>query len=274
MGSGPYLERLLPYDLVYGYQYNRIVDALTNNRQLNSVATLDCYDVCFGYQPVDATFKARCRWNLHTNVDTVINLTLHFTLQPFHVGNQTTAVASTSSGGSAHSHSVSGQTTGGGTTSSDAAHSHLIHTLAGSGANNLQTDGSNILNNSGVNIDLSTTTGIASHSHSIASEGVTGATSSSESSHTHTIPSLSLNAPTAIYEAGMAQGVHVFIDGTDRTGALGGPFGSGSALDVTNLNIAPYITTAGWHEIQLSSTAIGGITTQIQFCGLVNGSIT
>lgn len=257
--AGPYLERLLPYDLVYGYQYNRIVDALTNNRTINSVAMLDAYDVCFGYQPVDATFKARCRFHVHTNIDTIIQVALHFTLQPFHVGNQTTSQTTTAAAN-----------TSGGT-----SHSHVLEAGIGTVAANAGFDVS------GNFITATTPEGV-----SVGIEYIGGLTTSGQppgphslGAHTHTIPSLTvnsanLNPPTAIYEAGMAQGVHVFIDGTDRTVALGGPWGVGVALDVTDLNLLPYITSTGWHEIQLSSTNIGGITTQVQFSGLLNGSIT
>jgi hypothetical protein len=89
------------------------------------------------------------------------------------------------------------------------------------------------------------------------SGGVAG-TSGNEGSHTHT-----LNAPSGLYDAGMAQGVHVFIDAVDRTTALSGPWGSGSALDVSDLDISAWITTTGWHEVLLTSTTLGVIIGQI-----------
>ena len=58
-----------------------------------------------------------------------------------------------------------------------------------------------------------------------------------------------LAAPSGLYDTGMAQGVHVYVDGTDRTSALSGPWGSGSAIDVSDLDISAWITTTGWHEI-------------------------
>lgn len=264
---------MLPYDNVQGYHYNRIVDAFTNTRQGQTVATIDEYAICFGYQPVDAVYKARCRFWVSPHTDTIINVELSFTLQPFHVGNQTTAQSTTTSaatvtsaGGSAHNHSVTGQT-GTATTSGGSnaeAHIHTENTAAAYTQNAVTTvQGPTMV-----------------HTHTVPSISVSGATSTSESTHTHdvpgqsiTIPSLSLNPPTAIYEAGMAQGVHVFIDGVDRTTALGGPFGSGTALDVSLLEIGQWITSTGWHELQLSSTSIGGVTAQVQFSGLINQSL-
>ena len=43
--------------------------------------------------------------------------------------------------------------------------------------------------------------------------------------------------------------VYIKVDGTDRTTALGGPW---SGTEVTDLNIASYITLGGYHTVQLS----------------------
>lgn len=259
--AGPYLERMPPYDLVYGYQYNRVIDALTNTRGLDTVAMLDAYDVCFGYQPVDATFKARCRFHVHTNIDTIILISLHFTLQPFHVGNQTTAATTTTAANTAPA----------------APHFHTWVAPAGTVASTMGPNaGGSVVSNSGSPAGFRTATEASDGAtHFSVSTGIDAA----GAGHSHSIPSLTvnsanLNPPTAIYEAGMAQGVHAFIDGVDETTPLGGPWGTGSALDITDLNLTPFITTTGWHEIQLSSTSIGGITTQVQFSGLLNGSIS
>lgn len=274
--AGPYIERLPTYDLVYGYEYNRVVDALTNNRPSNTVAMLDTQAICFGYQPVDSVYKARCRFWIPPNVDTIVKIYLSFTLQPFHVGNQTTSSSTTSSAGSAHNHSVSGQTSGSTTSGNQSSdHVHVI-TLENANINNpVAYDGlAGLFSASGGgSVSTGFETGSNVHTHNVPSSSVSGATSTNESSHTHTIPSLSLTAPTAIYEAGMAQGVHAFLDGTDQTTPLGGPWGAGVAIDISNLNVTSYFTTVGWHEIQLSSTSIGGITTQLHFASLINGSI-
>lgn len=260
MGVGPYLEILKEYDTVLGYEYNRIVDALTNNRPLASVNMAQCYDICFGYQPVDSVFKARCRFHLHTSIDTVITVGLHLTLQPFHVGNQTTASTTTTAANTAPA----------------APHFHTWVAPAGTVSSSIGPNaGGSVVSGSGSPAGFRTATEASDGStHFSVSTGIDAA----GAGHTHAIPSLTvnsanLNPPTAIYEAGMAQGVHVFVDGTDVTSTLGGPFGTGTAIDVTDLNISQFVSTTGWHEIQLSSTSIGGITTQIRMSTLLNGSM-
>jgi hypothetical protein len=88
--------------------------------------------------------------------------------------------------------------------------------------------------------------------------GGVNSTSGNEGAHTH-----SLNAPSGLYDTGCAQGVHVFIDGTDRTTALGGPWGVGSTLDISDLDISAWITATGWHEVAISSTGLGVIVAQV-----------
>ncbi len=259
--AGPYLESMTTYDLIYGYQYNRIVDALTNNRPQNTVAMAQSYDVCFGYQPVDAVFKARCRFRVHSSVDTIIQVGLNFSLQPFHVGNQTTAQTTTTSGNTAPA----------------TPHFHTWVAPAGTVAAAIGPNaGGLIVSGSGAPAGFTTATETAGDGASHFS--VSGSIDASGSGHTHSIPALTvnsanLNAPTAIYEAGMAQGVHAFIDGVDQTTPLGGPWGVGVAIDITDLSISPYVSSDGWHEVQLSSTAIGGITCQIRMSTLLNGSV-
>ena len=44
--------------------------------------------------------------------------------------------------------------------------------------------------------------------------------------------------------------------------------GAGVALDVEELDIQQFITTGGFHVVELSSTALGVIQAQIDFTGL------
>jgi hypothetical protein len=247
-----------------------------NSQNTGQFTTAQFFPVYGGYQQVDGTYRARIRFFIPATVTKFVKSMLSFTLQPFHVGNQTTAAANTSAGGSAHSHTV----TIGNHTHTTPAHKHELFDTVSTGnampatyelftANNSSGSLINVgmVGDSpgGVNVWTPNSTG----SGTSANGGATTPTSSNESTHTHVIPSLSLNAPSAIYEAGMAQGVHVFVDNgsglVDQTTPLAGPWGAGVALDVSNLDITSYITTSGWKEIQLSSTAIGGITAQVIF---------
>ncbi len=71
------------------------------------------------------------------------------------------------------------------------------------------------------------------------------------------------------------------IDGTDFTAALGGPFGVGaSPTDISDLDLSALqqvgskesIWTRGIHEIDLSSTQLGGISAQLLLVATINAS--
>ena len=244
-----YLERLQSNADVKGYHLNRIVDALTNTRPSDTVNLIESYAICFGYQPVDSVFKARCRFWVTPNVASVIKVYLSFTLQPFHVGNQTTAAAVTSG--------------------PNGDHQHLMLQDTGT------IDHSTILGQAVYNAKNASGFTVPTEIPIVGVHAVTDLwTFGTSGPHTHSIPSVALNPPTAIYEAGMAQGVHVFINGTDQTVALGGPWGTGTALDISALDITSFIQAVGtWHEIQLSSTSLGGLTVQIQYQSVLNSSL-
>jgi len=78
---------------------------------------------------------------------------------------------------------------------------------------------------------------IPSHDHSV-----------SFSSHTHGITY-------GIYESTSATGVKIYVDGTLRLDNGG----AGYATDQDNLDLSSWITTSGWHYIELSSTQLGRI---------------
>jgi hypothetical protein len=80
--------------------------------------------------------------------------------------------------------------------------------------------------------------------------------------HTHSIPSINLNAPDSIYEAGGATGASVVLDGTT---VLAGPYNSNQF----ELDITQFLTASGQHELQIPSTALGGIFGHVTIVGLV-----
>lgn len=76
---GRYIERLDFTDPVYGYDYNRIVDALTNNRPASTVAMMESYIVPGGLQSLVASTGYLWRWVVPpTQIDTIIKVYLHF----------------------------------------------------------------------------------------------------------------------------------------------------------------------------------------------------
>ena len=65
-------------------------------------------------------------------------------------------------------------------------------------------------------------------------------------------------------------GITLAIDGTDRTVALGGPWGSGN---ITGIDATSFITTTGWHNLTFQSTAGTSITIHFQLQSLFNDSL-
>lgn len=185
-----------------------------------------------GYQPCDSSHNCRLRFELPPNAVNAVNAChLSFSLQPFRASQQTASGASSSS------------TTGG------SGHQHDIFVKANSGLNTALYVDLTSQSHIGKNVGQDDDTGLTdldspAHSHGMA--------------HTHP-----LNAPTGLYDTGCAQGCHVFIDGVDRTTALGGPWGGGSSIDVSDLDISAYITTTGWHEVAITSTTLGVIVAQV-----------
>ncbi|MHB8611192.1 MAG: hypothetical protein ACYDAL_02025 [Candidatus Dormibacteraceae bacterium] len=210
-----------------------------------------------GYQGVDASHNLRLRFEIPQNVQMIQRVLLAFSLQAWRASQQ-----STSAGGSAHSHSIPSESVNGATSTSIGTSFSLLNETIN---NPVQWDG--IANS------LAVTGGgsqfLPAHSHSVSGQSTSGTTSSSDSTHTH-----NLNAPTGLIDQAMAQGVHVLIAAagagfTDITAALGGPWGVGSALDVSDLDISSYVTSGGWWEVQLSSATLGGIMATVAVLGIV-----
>jgi hypothetical protein len=164
-----------------------------------------------GYQPVDATHRCRLRYELPPNaVNVILASSLSFSLQPFRATVQGTSGSSSASSSGTQS----------------AGHAHFLQlsqeaATPSSGALFWNgTDG--VLTDKGANTSLNQPL-----------------TANNNNDHTHGIPHThAITAPDGLYDTGNAQGAHVFIDGTDRTTALGGPWGVGSSIDVSDLDIS------------------------------------
>jgi hypothetical protein len=87
---------------------------------------------------------------------------------------------------------------------------------------------------------------LPSHSHSL-----------SIADHTHdiNIPSHGHSILYGIYESTTAAGCKVYVDGTLRLDNGG----AGYSTDQANLDLTQWVTTAGWHTIEISSTQLGRI---------------
>ena len=254
----------------------------------------------FGYQMVDATHNARCRFlipptSIHTG-----RATLNFSLQPFRAAIQSATGGGTTSGAEgSHTHGVTLSTHTHDTT--PAAHSHSTpnhnHLLATTRSSTASVTASGAVwrvktgdsvgalsfilpgTDNTEYVDLwtdasaggSTSGGGGGTTTTSAGGGGGSLSSAGGSAHTHTVPSSGLTTPNALYEASMAQGCHVLVDGTDQTVALGGPWGVGGALDVNDLDLSPWLASTGWHEVQVTSTALGGVFAQVAVYATLNG---
>jgi hypothetical protein len=83
-----------------------------------------------------------------------------------------------------------------------------------------------------------------SHSHALVSH-----------SHDVTIPAHAHGIDYGIYESTSAQGCKVYVDGVLRLSNGG----AGYSTDQSNLDLTQWISTAGWHYIEISSTRLGRI---------------
>jgi hypothetical protein len=202
-----------------------------------------------GYQAVDATHNARLRFEIPPQVIVIRRVRVSFSLQPFRSGQQSTAQSATTSGGSPHDHETF-----------HSAGVTIQPPNTGVGQERAMTARDNLGNVITVNLD--------------SQSGITGFgggadgtihTYTSDSTHSHTVPGQTLNPPTGLYETGNAAGAHILVDGFDvnsQVGAPGGGYGTGVAIDISDIDITKFIRTLGWHEVQITSSAIGGVIPQ------------
>jgi hypothetical protein len=104
-------------------------------------------------------------------------------------------------------------------------------------------------------ISTATSSTSTTHSHSVPAHthSVSQTTSSVSTEHTHTIPNHAHDIEYGIFEGSMPPAaqrqVRVFINGTERTSALGGPWSADVELDIT-----PYLVDQNGVVRQQSNT--------------------
>lgn len=194
----------------------------------------------------DATHPYNFDYLIASNFQRIISAKLSFFVRPYRTYDTTTAA--TTSAGSAHSHTVSGQTASSTTSSAGSAHSHSIFYDNASSGVNTTLDAGGTLHAPGLGGVNAGTNTEGSHTHPVPATSVSGATSSSESTHTHTI-SISTTLGIRDGAAPVNPGITVSVDGSDITAAIGGPFNNNVIeLDITQqLKTAPKI----WHTLAL-----------------------
>lgn len=202
---------------------------------------------------VDATHKLKLKFYVPTEMLSIKKVLLNFSLEAFRAYETGAA-----SGGSSSP-----------TSAADGDHRHQMMTTTG---NPLSDDTVDVLKSpSGVS---TVHTAKASRYQIIAgdSSGGNGATLYIESpggsmnmytkgasgTHTHdvAIPEHLHDITYGIYESTSATGVKVYVDGTLRLDNGG----AGYTTEQANLDLSTWITTSGWHYIELSSTQLGRIS--------------
>lgn len=96
------------------------------------------------------------------------------------------------------------------------------------------------------------------HTHAILSQHTHDVTIPNHS-HTVSIPNHTHDIIYGIYESTMATGVKVKIDGIERLNNGG----VGYSTNQANLDLTQWITTPGWHTIELTSTQLGRINASL-----------
>jgi hypothetical protein len=104
-----------------------------------------------------------------------------------------------------------------------------------------------------------------SHSHSITNPGITDyedishthgfSVTFSEHSHSVTLPTHAHGILYGIFESTSAAGSKVYVDGTLRLNNGG----AGYSTDQANLDLTQWVSTSGWHTIEISSSQLGRI---------------
>jgi len=97
-----------------------------------------------------------------------------------------------------------------------------------------------------------------SHDHNIAHTHTIPHTHTMN--HTHNVPGHGHATTLGITEGGTAAGLRLYIDGVDRSAALGGPWGAAALVDIT-----PYLLNVrgepvhGAHPIKITATSVGAV---------------
>jgi hypothetical protein len=216
---------------------------------------------------VDSTHALNLDYVIPSNAQRLVSARLSIKLRAYRTYNSFSA--STTGAGSSHAHSHNHGSHSHSHSHGGGSHGHSLHTIAGSGGNALQTDGTNILNNAGATLDLSQVNANTLTTNSDATSTTPGTDATGEASHTHSISGSSFLGVT---EGAVASGVAISFDGVDQTAALAGPFNA----DVVELDVLQFIANVpggGWHTISLLPSGLGRIQAYLRLGAYVNGTV-
>lgn len=190
---------------------------------------------------VDATHKLKLKFYIPDGVLKVQKLTLNFSVEAFRAyetgaasGGGSTATSASGGDGTFTSSSATGLGYGGSTDSAGGSHPHSYSSP------DIATGWTDISHTHDFSFSLS------DHSHSVTMP-----------SHAHNVslPTHTHGITYGIYESTDAAKCTVFVDGTLRLHNSG----AGYSTDQANLDLTSWVSTAGWHTIEISSTQLGRI---------------
>jgi len=251
------------YDSTLGKYGLRLYNKAGTATVLDEDGMLQCWGDSI-VDNVDSTHKLRMNFYIPDNVISIRQLKLFFTLEPFRAYETSAA-----SGGGWASSTVSG---GG----------EQISSLNSDYDYDLLTFGANWLSSTDGVQAYTPRDGISNHYHSIP----TGGNTNSDGEHVHnvivyshyhqlnptglqhthiinlpyhahafSVPDHTHNINYGIYESTTATNVKVYVDGVERLNNGG----AGYSTNQSNLDLTQWITTSGWHYIELSSSTLGRI---------------
>lgn len=216
---------------------------------------------------VDAAHKLKLKFYIPDGVLKVQKLRLNFSVEAFRAYETgaasggstlvTATIGNTYAAGSQGTYKIENELVAGGTiigglsniqTSTDGSHNHTIdftghdHEYYDDGV--LQTTAiGQVVSGKPTNSSGEHSHTLYSHNHFITHE------------HNITIPAHTHDITYGIYESTSAAGCKVYVDGTLRLDNGG----AGYSADQANLDLTQWVSTAGWHTIEISSTQLGRI---------------
>jgi len=255
-------------------------DATGGQLDARTLTTAILFDAYAGYQLVDSNNPYRLRFSIPVgNIDIIRRVRLSFSMLPaVFVAQAGTIAAGNTGAGTNHNHSENYNSS-----AASANHNHDWAVTQG-GDVGIGTTGKQINDGGGGGVGILPAapagTFITNQNGAAHVHAVTG-TSSGEASHTHSIAggAITLSPATALGNTGQATGAHIYLAGPGvtppgpevfpRAGQTPPPY---AGTDIDDLDFTHYFPKGGVYEFQISSTAIGGIIAQVQVLGTLTAA--
>lgn len=215
---------------------------------------------------VDATHPLKLKFYIDDAVIRVEKVKLAFSLEPFRAYSTGAASGGGSTVTSASGGSIATTTSSGGgsltTTDVQVLKPGVSqdYTVGGGGHSHGIPDGTILSTGSGGTVTFSSAPNhvhdLYNHGHEIDVPNHDHDINIPSHYHQVAVPSHSHGIVYGIYEGTTATGIKIKVDGTERDS-------SGYTIDQGNVDLSAWITTPGWHTIELTSTRLGRINASL-----------